>query len=125
MPNQRRLDLPRLDAEAPHLACASARPGTPAPRRRASAQVPGAVHNARSRRNRKPRSRRIRIQDLLPRNPERVGEDRAQALVTPSQVANRRLQRNPDQLDLPLDRRAIDPVSQDGVSQKAAQAKAG
>src|SRR3954469_25860306 len=47
------------------------------------------------RRNRKPRPRRIRIQDLLPRNPERVGEDRAQALVTPNQVANRRLQRNP------------------------------
>src|SRR3954463_9369991 len=46
-----------------------------------------------NRRNRKPRTRRIRIQDLLPRNPERVGEDRAQALVTPNQVANRRLQR--------------------------------
>src|SRR3954467_11196322 len=46
------------------------------------------------RRYRKPRPRRIRIQDLLPRNPERVGEDRAQALVTPNQVANRRLQRN-------------------------------
>src|SRR3954467_3834551 len=46
-----------------------------------------------NRRNRNPRPRRIRIQDLLPRNPERVGEDRAQALVTPDQVANRRLQR--------------------------------
>src|SRR4051794_1494248 len=46
------------------------------------------------RRYRKSRPRRIRIQDLLPRNPERVGEDRAQALVTPNQVANRRLQRN-------------------------------
>src|SRR3954451_23573673 len=45
------------------------------------------------RRNRKPRPCRIRIQDLLPRNSERVGKDRAQALVTPDQVANRRLQR--------------------------------
>ena len=49
------------------------------------------------RRYRKPRPRGIRIQDLLPRNPERVGEDRAQALVPPNQVANRRLQRNPVQ----------------------------
>src|SRR3954453_17562106 len=49
------------------------------------------------RRNRKPRPCRIRIQDLLPRNPERVGKDRAQALVAPNQVANRRLQRNPVQ----------------------------
>src|SRR3954447_3271368 len=47
-----------------------------------------------NRRYRKPRPRRIRIQDLLPRNPERVGKDRAQALVTPDQVANRRFQRS-------------------------------
>src|SRR3954469_2517303 len=46
------------------------------------------------RRNRKPGTRRSRIQDLLPRNPQRVGEDRAQALVAPNQVANRRLQRS-------------------------------
>src|SRR3979490_2107825 len=50
-----------------------------------------------NRRNRNPRPRRIRIQDLLPRNPERVGEDRAQALVALHQVANRRLQRSPVQ----------------------------
>src|SRR3954453_13688138 len=50
-----------------------------------------------NRRNRNPRPRRIRIQDLLPRNPERVGKDRAQALVALHQVANRRLQRNPIQ----------------------------
>src|SRR4051795_3902937 len=62
-------------------------------RRRQRSSKRGFAH----RRNRKPRSRRIRIQDLLPRNPERVGEDRAQALVTPNQVANRRLQRNPVQ----------------------------
>src|SRR3954470_6477792 len=47
-----------------------------------------------NRRNRKPSTRGLRIQDLLPRNPERVGEDRAQALVAPNQVPNRRLQRN-------------------------------
>src|SRR3954468_2059914 len=47
-----------------------------------------------NRRNRKPSTRRLRIQDLLPRNPERVGEDRAQALVALNQVANRRLQRS-------------------------------
>src|SRR4029077_607517 len=62
-------------------------------RRRQRSSKRGFAH----RRNRKPRPRRIRIQDLLPRNPERVGEDRAQALVTPNQVANRRLQRNPVQ----------------------------
>src|SRR3954452_25382883 len=42
------------------------------------------------RRYRKPRPRRLRIQDLLARNPERVGEDRAQALVTPTADTNRR-----------------------------------
>src|SRR3954453_20579492 len=47
-----------------------------------------------NRRDRKPSTRGLRIQDLLPRNPERVGEDRAQALVARSQVANRRLQRS-------------------------------
>ena len=62
-------------------------------RRRQRSSKRGFAH----RRYRKPRPRRIRIQDLLPRNPERVGEDRAQALVTPNQVANRRLQRNPVQ----------------------------
>src|SRR3982074_3114358 len=59
-------------------------------RRRQRSSKRGFAH----RRNRKPRPRGLRIQDLLPRNPERVGEDRAQALVTPNQVANRRLQRN-------------------------------
>src|SRR3954464_2972396 len=62
------------------------------PRTRRRRQRPGKRAFA-HRRNRNPRPRRIRIQDLLPRNPERVGEDRAQALVTPNQVANRRLQR--------------------------------
>ena len=40
------------------------------------------------------RGRAVRSQDLLPRNPERVGEDRAQALVALNQVAERSLQRS-------------------------------
>src|SRR3954454_8800935 len=66
------------------------------PRTRSRRQCPSKRAFA-HRRNRKPRPCRIRIQDLLPRNPEHVGEDRAQALVAPNQVANRRLQRNPVQ----------------------------
>src|SRR3954447_12871712 len=62
------------------------------PRTRRRRQGPGKRAFA-HRRNRNPRPRYLRIKDLLPRNPERVGEDRAQALVTPNQVANRRLQR--------------------------------
>src|SRR4029079_2178568 len=63
------------------------------PRTRRPRQGPGKRTFAHPR-NRNPRPRYLRIKDLLPRNPERVGEDRAQALVTPNQVANRRLQRN-------------------------------
>ena len=63
-------------------------------RRRQRARKGGLVH----RRHRKPRTRRSRIQDHLPRNPERVREDRAQALVALNQVAQRRLQRSAIQL---------------------------
>src|SRR6476659_9122730 len=67
------------------------------PRARRRSQRPrkgGLVH----RRHRKPRTRRSRIQDHLPRNPERVREDRAQALVALNQVAQRSLQRSAIQL---------------------------
>ena len=43
--------------------------------------------------DRKPRPRRGGVQDQLARHPERVGEDRAQALVPRHQVAERGLQR--------------------------------
>ena len=45
------------------------------------------------RRDRKPRPRRSRVQDQLPRHPQRVREDRAQALVARHHVAQRGLQR--------------------------------
>ena len=47
-----------------------------------------------NRRNRKPRARLPRIKDHLPRNTQRVREDRAKALVPLNQVAQRRLQRS-------------------------------
>ena len=43
--------------------------------------------------NRKPKARLPRLQHLLARNPQRLREDRAQALVPPNNITERRLQR--------------------------------
>ena len=54
----------------------------------------GRAHRA----HRQPHRRRRRRQDLLPRHPQPVREDRAQALVTLHHVANRRRQCRPVQI---------------------------
>ena len=72
------------------------------PQRRLAGEIEAALRSGSERRrqpgfgharHRQPRPCRGCVQDQLPRNAERVGEDGAQALVARDQVAQRRLER--------------------------------